>query len=349
MINNTQLELLESFMGPDGFLIETIMDNPQFDIGTKTLYLARAVRKNCHAYLLDLDKLYDENLKDEAQSNLLELIQSLKRINDLCFNNDIKTGDFGLSKALIYTFSRLGAVNPSEFHLKIVEMIHAKIEELMKTDGQEIKSQQKARRTLEKSIWGPIQWRKTLDLPAEQHAPISSVVDGGLFKARKHSDYRITPTQEQALLAMQISIDNELIPVSMLVGILDTHLIERPDHEGLQLLRRIGAWYYFANIPLECIFSLQATRLMQMVNRVDEVIELVKEAKVSFETIANLSDEKRGLFLKYSQSVKALLLDENYTAEDLVKLPSSELKIVLKNPLSENAATILTKMTEFKY
>jgi hypothetical protein len=62
MINNSQLELLESMIGSDGFLIETIIENEQFNLGIKVLYLQRAIKKDCHAFLLDLDKLYNKKI-----------------------------------------------------------------------------------------------------------------------------------------------------------------------------------------------------------------------------------------------------------------------------------------------
>ena len=341
MINHSQLELLESMIGADGFLIETIMDNEQFNLGVKVLYLQRAVRKECHEYLLDLDKLYKSNLSIDMKVSYLEFIQTLKRINDLCFNNEIKSGDFGLKKALDFTFDRLGSVHPKTFQEKVVKLVHAKIQELKETRALEIKKEQTARCEIEKSIVGHIQWRQELDLPIEQLIPIARNLDLelGLFKARRMRNYQISQVQEQILLNQQIYIDNETMQVSTLLGLQSQ---PREDHESLQLLRRIGSWVYFANISLETIFNLQATLLMSLANRVDDVIVLVRESGIPFEYLTTLPEQTRNLLLKHSSAVKSLLGDEEYSIEQLLELSDVDLKTVLRHPYSENSQAILT-------
>lgn len=338
MINHSQLELLESMIGSDGFLIETIMENEQFNMGVKALYLQRSIRKDCHAFLLDLDKLYKSDLSEEVKSAYLEFIQTLKRINDLCFNNEIKSGDYGLKKALDFTFERLGNVNPQEFKEKIIQLVNQKIQTLKENQADLIKQEQKNHREMEMSVFGSIKWRQELDLPSEQLTPMVRHIDNGIFKARRSQNYLITTSQEQALLNQQINISNEAMSVSTLLGI---QANPREDHESLQLLRRIGSWVYFANISLDAIFNLQATLLMSLANRVDDVIVLVQELEISFEFLSTLPEQTRNLLLKHSDSVKNLINNTNYTLQQLLELSYLDLKTVLKHPFSQNSQSIL--------
>ena len=102
MIGKVQTEFLESLVGPPapetekeeafagGIYYQGVVENESIDFGTRVLYLKRAIQQNCSEFNESLDKLYRPGLKDKEKEKNDELIDSLKRINDLCFNNEVK-------------------------------------------------------------------------------------------------------------------------------------------------------------------------------------------------------------------------------------------------------------------
>ena len=62
MLNQTQLALLDGFIGNEGNYFATIRDYGVVDWGTKMLYLERAITQKCLSFLQSLDKLYQPAL-----------------------------------------------------------------------------------------------------------------------------------------------------------------------------------------------------------------------------------------------------------------------------------------------
>ena len=91
MPNPTQRELLDSFIAEEGIYFTTIPEDEVFNLGTKILYLERAISQNCQDFLQSLDKLYAPDLDGEAKTANIEFIRALKLINDCCFNNQVKS------------------------------------------------------------------------------------------------------------------------------------------------------------------------------------------------------------------------------------------------------------------
>jgi hypothetical protein len=163
MINNTQLQFLDDMLGSEGTLYETIIDINGFNLGTKSLYLERAITEDCQTFLMSLDKLYD------GADNCLELIRNLKTINDLCFNHPMKFGEHGLRSALNHYFSKIGP-NPllAEFQPVIRQHIQDRLVQLQQGHEQQVLHERQARQAMEPNISGQSSWRTLLDLPSEQ-------------------------------------------------------------------------------------------------------------------------------------------------------------------------------------
>src|SRR5580692_3362811 len=106
-LTRAQKELLDSFFGREGFYLETIRENDDVNLGTKLLYLERAVNEPPQIYLESLKKLC---LTPEKASTI-ELIRALKVINDLYFNNLIKY--YGIKNAVDHFFHGLGQIESS--------------------------------------------------------------------------------------------------------------------------------------------------------------------------------------------------------------------------------------------
>lgn len=164
MLNDTQEQLLEEMLGPEGFYYQAIIENPDFDLGTKSLYLKLAITQECHDFLVSLDKLYD------GSKSSLDLIRNLKVINDLCFNNDMLFDPYGVRSALPHFFGRIGP-DPSltDFQPLIKQHIQARLTHLQQSQEAEFLEQQsQARDILENRGAGQMMWRTLLALPAAQ-------------------------------------------------------------------------------------------------------------------------------------------------------------------------------------
>ncbi len=168
-INTAQLEILEAFIGPMGIYFETILDDKEENLGTKIVFLQKAIEEEPQAFSKSLDYLF----VDSSQENNLELIRSLKIINDFCFNNDIKYGQYGIKSALTHFFGRFGKVEPSSFQEKIRSMIREQIKSLLnEANLEQIETEKETANLLldEDLNQANPQWRQKLDLPSNQNS-----------------------------------------------------------------------------------------------------------------------------------------------------------------------------------
>lgn len=170
MLSPAQRDVLNSFIGNEGMYFETIRDYDAVDWGTKVLYLERAISQNCQNFLQSLDKLYQPALVGNAKTSHLDFIRALKAMNDLCFNNSVKFGDYGTREALKHYFSGLGTVTPAiamEFKTTIQSMVNPKLV-AFKAGHPEVNVERQARMAAEANIVIQTGWRNELDLPASQ-------------------------------------------------------------------------------------------------------------------------------------------------------------------------------------
>jgi len=172
-INAAQLSLLKSFIGAGltkeennekGFLIEAIESSKTVDLGTKILYLRRAISQPCHSFLISLDKLYKTYPDDKEKNNdNIDFIRTLKKINDMCIRPCL-TQDFGRLRAKDVTTKDEAAA----FKKYVKMMIHDNIKLLKKGHQKKIHKQIITRKKAEKTIVGNLAWRTLLELPHDQ-------------------------------------------------------------------------------------------------------------------------------------------------------------------------------------
>lgn len=174
MITPAQLDSLDDLIGKEGVHYLAIMENDNADLGTKVLYLERAITQNLKDFLASLDKLYRPHARGESRKKNIELIRSLKFINDICFNHELKFGVHGTKKALVHYFRPLGSgIDANAFHQQIRLMIHARIGESVRDVNEKAKQERERRLAYEKRIVADAAWRVTLDLPMDQQAAVS--------------------------------------------------------------------------------------------------------------------------------------------------------------------------------
>jgi hypothetical protein len=160
MINQAQMEFLDTLIGDEGCYTETIKNYPDVDMGTKVLYLKRAISEDKESFLHFLDKLYQPVLIGEAEKANLEFVNALKTINDLHFNHLIRFGVFGQKSALTHFFGALGdKLIPSEYQQAIASIINIHIQALRAQHSLEIEAQILTRCAAEAHIIKHNAWR----------------------------------------------------------------------------------------------------------------------------------------------------------------------------------------------
>ncbi len=187
-----QAELLESYIGvipaeskpveeksdeepPTGIYLDAVTDSDAFDWGTKILYLKKAVTESPKDFRESIDRL------GELSKAQLDVVESLKFINDICFNNLVrysyKTPASDLAPegveqksdklALEVYFKNVGDTNPDLIKEIVSQAIAARAEELTKAHP-EAEQQMAARLANKDKIEPNDAWRVTLDLPDKQ-------------------------------------------------------------------------------------------------------------------------------------------------------------------------------------
>lgn len=103
VISEAQMELLEDLVGVEGHLTTVVGEALELNRATKILYLQRAISQSCAEFNISLDELNEFYVKkaaaDEAKASYdkklkpnderLDVIRSLKAINDLYHNNEV--------------------------------------------------------------------------------------------------------------------------------------------------------------------------------------------------------------------------------------------------------------------
>ncbi len=85
----------ELFGDGEGSVFCSIVEDPAVPLPLKVYYLEKAVSEDCATFLNSLDALWG------SQFNIiLELVRLLKRINDVCFNNEVRAETGGVEPAL---------------------------------------------------------------------------------------------------------------------------------------------------------------------------------------------------------------------------------------------------------
>jgi len=280
MLNTPQQELLDSLIAEEGIYFETIRDDEAFNLGTKILYLERAISQDCQTFNQSLDKLYNPDLDGEPKAANIEFIRALKLINDLCFNSDVKYDPYGTRAALTHYFGSLGNIDAIEFQTAVQEIINARITAV--SEGQEettITAQKQARQTAEKDIASEVGWRTKFDLPLAQLAQSAQLA-------------QLAPHVYFALVEI-MSIASHVIIA--LLGIL---ILTGEQYQQLSVeLRQVIAGNVDATrrliqdfgVTFEQIKALSAQGLQELFNQSHAVARLVNEGNITFEQLSGLS------------------------------------------------------------
>lgn len=188
MPNSAQKTLLDSFIAEDGIYLQPILEYEHVSLGTKLLYLERAITQNCKIFLQSLDKLYNLEGGELVKAANIECIRALKVINDLCFNNEVKYDEFGSARtALTHYFSSLGEINAQAFQTTIKESINEQIFKIGMDHSEEIAAQKNSRITAESAIVKQAGWRIILDLPLQQLTDTVPLLEHGFFQRQYSS------------------------------------------------------------------------------------------------------------------------------------------------------------------
>jgi predicted nucleic acid-binding protein len=285
MLTVAQRELLDSFIADEGIYFETIRDYPGLNLGTKVLYLERAISQNCQTFLQSLDKLYQPGLDGEAKTAHIEFIRALKVINDLYFDNQVKYDEFGTRAALTHYFGSLGNIVPGDFQTTIQGMITAGITALSEAHEEEVTAQKQARVTAEVNIAPEIGWREELDLPLAQLGPDILVIQA-LNSVLSSEQYQSLSAEVQQVIANNTNRTRELV-------------------------QKCGA--SFAQIQ-----RLTGPELQQLFDHSGDVARLVCEAHIALADLLALDQPIRAELLNSSYDVTLLVSKANVTLDNLI-------------------------------
>lgn len=339
MLSIAQTELLDEILGLNGFLFESIMENQSINMGSKLYYLKHSIQDSCFSFLEHLDKLYNNNLPAAEQTQLLEIIRCFKKINDLCFNNEVKNGEYGVKPCLELTFGRLGLVNAAEFNMIITQMVNKRIEGLVKENTEILKVQYSQRKKIAKVQTPSKQWRSILELPASQ---INS------FFSPRRSQLEVPREQRMQLAQQQLHLGEQGVSISLAQFLnLDETVNQSVSHE---ILSRIALLVCIGQIPLQILMcSISGSLLMRYLNSVDDVITILIKAEVPFNIFVSFEDQIQKQLLQYSNSVYILLKEYGLTISQLIEQPNNKLKALLRYPTSLEATIIIQDLITIKH
>jgi len=304
-INAAQLSLLKSFIGAGltkeenhekGFLIEAIESSKAADLGTKILYLRRAISQPCHLFLTSLDKLYKIYRDDKEKNNEnLDFIRSLKKINDMCFNNNILQGVYGVRPCLTQDFGRLRSKDitiedeTAAFKKNVKMMIRDNIKLLKKGQQKKIRNQIIARKEAEKTIIGNLAWRTLLELPGEQRTlgatqplnPLSAIAStNSMGVIRRTPSFTFSDSTSSSRRGTFFSIN--VTSNHVILNIFQSDALSRLRAHGLSETHFVGTGHWFNTF--QHVFALSNL----MIDRGSENMT----ADVAMAVIEGLSDDQ---------------------------------------------------------
>jgi hypothetical protein len=303
MMKTTQ-QILKSLID-EGF--ETSRDYPGLNLGTKVLYLERAISQDCQTFLQSLDKLYQPGLDGEVKAAHIKFIHALKVINNLCFNNQVKYGRFGTRAILTCYFFSLDDIVVGGFQTTVQKVITEKIKTLSEAEGDEVTAQKKARVIAEVDIVPEIGWRTELDLPLAQQADI--VVIQALNGVLSEEQYRSLSAAVKEVIAGNID-------------------------SARRLVQEIGASF-------EQIQELAALELQQLFDHLHEVAQLTNQVHITLDDLLKLSQPIRTELLKHFYAVVQLVNEAHIPLADLVALDP-----LIRTKLFEHSYDVIPLVTK---
>jgi len=366
----SQRELLDTFIGTEGFDFEVIRDHKNFDLGTKILYLERAITQDCHTFLLALDKLYNPDLLDQERAANLEFIRSLKRINDLCFNNEINYGEDKIEntkEALTHYFGRVGdAIVPADFQANIQAIIRDRIDELCSGKEAKVAAQKAASEAAEVDIVRETGWREELDLPMAQQEqrpppPLDRLNDAQYQQLlsemkkilvesphdfsiayRLMGEFHITCANFRAVDTAEAAALLRSVVVRLMNSVhvsLDGLLALDPEMRAGLLRDPVGVdrLVNIVRIPLAALLELNPTVCAELIKNSLGVDTLVNGARIPIADLLALDSKAHKKILGgNSEAVRALMKDVNISLATLLALDPVVQEALLQNAREVN-------------
>ena len=310
MLNKSQLQLLQSFIGPSGFYIETIKDDTGFNMETKVLYLERAISQDCQIFLQSLDKLYNPALTGQAKTDHLNFIRALKFINDACFNNEVNYGYFGNRKALSHYFGSLGDIDTIAFQVATRKAVNDSVV-VLQSNQKEITAQKAEWIMHEQATTNQTGWRRELDLPQAQLAMAAS-------HAPLHQPHFFQAVQQPQRMA-------HIVPTGVRI-LVQMHLVPQETIDGLsyEQLERLDCTRFLISNGLMTVdeaLALALNGVQHLHNLVDErIVTLIQEERLTIEQAKNFSDEQCRR-VRYAQP---LISNELMTVDEALALTDDQ-------------------------
>jgi len=320
MLTVVQQELLNDLIGPEGCFMDNIINSSTFSSGCKIIYLQRAINLNCHQFLNTLDTLYDA-----SQPATLDIIRSLKLINDLCFNHQIKINSI-LKFALDHCFAQISQeVIPAFFQQAIIEIIGKSIEKLTKSTTFEELKEQMAQQIFSETRFFILDysWRKKEKLPDDQrlHQDINEcypIKASASLNPRK-KEQLLQPAMQKLIYFNVLSAEEWLSLNSIQFKMLTDYCINKLlHHRNISLKER-----------LEVKTKEQIQNIMVIYENLPEFVDLSFQEILAFNRMQCMAVEQLSTYIALglvSQPIRELInLDQNQI--DNLRLPQIQFLI----------------------
>lgn len=297
MLPKAHKEVLDGFFAEEGIYSEVIHEYAGCNIGTKILYLERAISQDCDTFNYYLDVLYNPNPDGEQHHNNIEFIRALKVINDLCFNNNVKYGEHGLKRAQEHYLSALGEVVPEAIKTAVQLLCRALIIRIKNDDDVTAQLQKDARKDAELHISGRPGWRLMLDLPQQQLLPkIPEFMLTGVLSSKPYVVMKLVYQGYLSLHELQ-SLNQQLC----------SDILEYSDE--------MICLNYYINLTASHLLELDPLARKELLQQFQKAITLVTEYGVSLETLLQLSIEKLRIVLHdpISEAAMQILYPDCYS------------------------------------
>jgi hypothetical protein len=367
MLNQAQKDFLESMIGPQGNIIETINEYNECPLSIKILYLKRSIQRVPETFLNDLDKLFSLDIDAKQIDKHIEFLVMLKTINDLCFNSPIQFIDDFEIPALEHYFSHLGtAIQPEYFKFVIQKEIHQRISELSYHQESDILLQMNLRTDIEANIIGHKGWRLFAHLTNEQ---LSSIEHHTVLHTRRHHFFSSPNSSDLSSSAFEPSEKLDPLLSKQLLNHLESFLILAKNHIKVQDLIPLSAnerelillrsdslikYLFITQTPLPQFLSLDYHQKSFLLDRFDEMQLLLEElvklpyplrqefsdnldaiyhltyhSHIEFSIIIQLSEQLRQQFFIYYHEIHQLLSTQRVKIDELLHLNEPQRSFIL--------------------
>lgn len=366
-LSKTQREILAQLLAPTGHelnpeggdLITVIQESKKPDLGTRLLYLERAMTKSPTEFNATLDKLYSPTLTEEEQKEQIDLFHCYKFINSLCCNGEMKyefeapsiqiTGFETLPpqsrsediSVIKHIFGRLGDTVNEEYITaeakKMVETTIHNLKEKNKEHEKEIANQKEARLIAEEKIIPQSEWRNLLDLPNSQRiSPTTTDFSASVYMSMGRIFLPGPITQSSSLpLELEERRDTNIDAAIVLAAIREELFEQKEDSSVSQYTRQTPDTSLSRYIELK---RQELDRLVRDVQRVQDRkshLALVEQKRASFfET--KTSHAKITILKNLAQAVSnaPLNTDSNTEVKECLKAFKEQVVDPMKNAVA---------------